>query len=518
MLTRRESLGLLAGSAAVPLLGDCSTGKAQAAAAPALPPDQRWLAKLAEGLPDEVDYAAEVEGKLPDGLSGTLYRNGPGLFERNGFRKWTILDGDGMIRATTFADGRARFRNRFVRTAKYVAEQDARAFLYPTWTTPAPRFLDNIPCIPSHSQAGVTPVVKAGALYAFDEAGAPWVLNARQLNAEREVDPYEGAPETGPANYKAHTKSDGATGDWILVGERGRINPALHVLVKNRDGKQTRHAVNANPRGSAYFHDFFWADPYVVFHLHPALLSPLPMLAGLRPFADCLDWQPKQGSLLFVVDTSGARPPLTIEIPASWMWHALNAYASGNTIVADFVGYDAPDHFLGPDAAFRMIMDGRAGVATSPGTLRRLTLDLSTGRARLETIAAGPYEFPFIPQRRAGQHHRYGYVASQSKGADQGWFHDGLARVDTERGQPAAFHFGHGYYVGEPVFVPDPGRPIDPAADEDPGWLIAEVLDGRGGTSFLAVFDAMRLDDGPLARVRLRHHLPFSFHGWWEAA
>jgi all-trans-8'-apo-beta-carotenal 15,15'-oxygenase len=488
----------------------------RASAASQLPPDLKWLAKLTEGLPEEVDYVAEVEGRLPDHLSGTLYRNGPGLFERDGFRKWTILDGDGMIRATTFANGRARFRNRFVRTTKYTTEAKAGAFLYPTWTTPAPGFLENIPCIPSRSQAGVTPVVKAGTLYAFDELGAPWALDAALLNGERELDPYEGAPEVGPANYKAHTKTDGSSGDWILVGQRGQMTPELHVVVKDRTGRQTRHAVHPSPRGSAYFHDFFWADPYVVYHLHPALLSPLPMLAGLRPFADCLAWKPEQGSLLFVVDSTGARPPVTMEAPASWMWHALNAYVAGNTIVADFVGYDAPDHFFGPDAAFRAIMQGRAGVARSPGTLRRLTLDLDSRQARLETIAAGQYEFPFIQQRRAGQHHRYGYVASQ--GADQGWFHDGLARIDTETGTPASFHFGLGHYVGEPVFVTDPDRPFDPGAAEDRGWLIAEVLEGRGGTSFLAVFDVARIEDGPLAKVRLRHHLPFSFHGWWEAA
>jgi all-trans-8'-apo-beta-carotenal 15,15'-oxygenase len=514
-MTRRESLGLIAGAAAIPALGICATGAPQASAAPELAPDRRWLTQLAEGLPEELDYFAVIEGKLSDGLSGRLYRNGPGLFARDGFRKWTILDGDGMIRATTFAGGRAQFRNRFFRTEKYTAEEEAGAFRYPTWTTPAPGLFENIPCIPSHSQAGVTPLVKAGRLFAFDEVGVPWVLDANSLNTEGALDPYDGAAETGPANYKAHTKTDGLSGDWILIGERGRVNPELHVVIKNSVGRQTRHAVHANPRGRAYFHDFIWADPYFVFHLHPALLSPLPMLAGLRPFADCLHWQPEEGSLLYVVDTSGARPPLRMAAPACWMWHALNAYNSGTTIMADFVGYDAPDHFLRPDAAFRAIMRGQAGVARSPGTLRRLTLDLNSGRARLETIASGDFEFPFIPQRRTGRRHRYGYLASQ--GADQGWFHDGLARIDAETGGLTAFHFGLGHYVGEPVFVPDPDRPIDPSTSEDRGWLIAQVLDGRAGTSFLAVFDVARIDDGPRGKVRLRQHLPFSFHGWWEA-
>lgn len=516
MLTRRDSIRLIAASVPAVALSSCSSPAEETLREPPLPPDRKWLAKLGEGLPQEFSYSAEIEGRLPDGLAGTLYRNGPGLFDRGGFRKWNILDGDGMIRATTFSEGRAQFRNRFVRTKKYEAEQKAGVFLYPTWTTPAPGFFENIPCIPSRSQAGVTPVVKNGVLYAFDEVGAPYGLDPNSLNTDREIDPYEGVPETGPAGYKAHTKTDGRSGDWILVGQRGRMNPELHVVVKDRVGRQTRHAVGSSPRGSVYFHDFFWADPYVVFHLHPALLSPLPMLAGLRPFADSLQWRPDEGSLLFVVDTTGSKPPVSVEAPASWMWHALNAYTAGNVIVADFVGYDAPDHFLGPEASFRAIMQGRDGVAKAPGTLRRLTIDLLAKRTRLETIVAGRYEFPFIPQCRVGQRHRYGYVAAQC--ADQGWFHDGLARIDVDSGAQKSFHFGFGNYVGEPVFVPHSASVSDTDLQEDRGWLLAEVLEGKSETSFIAVFDAGQIEGGPLAKVRLRHHLPFSFHGWWEAA
>jgi all-trans-8'-apo-beta-carotenal 15,15'-oxygenase len=516
MFSRRQTIRLMSDAAAGIALTGCATGSSKQSQTAPLAPDRKWLAKLGQGLPEEFDYAAKIEGRLPAGLSGTLYRNGPGLFERNGFRKWNLLDGDGMIRATSFAGGQAHFRNRFVRTSKYLDEGKAGEFIFPTWTTPAPGFFANIPCIPNRSQAGVTPVIKDGVLYAFDEVGAPYAINAATLETMREIDPYDGAEDTGPANYKAHTKTDGVTGDWILVGQRGRVNPELHVVVKDRAGRQARHVVQRSPRGSAYFHDFFWADPYVVFHLHPALLSPLPMLAGLRPFVDSLQWQPEQGSILFVVDTTGVRAPVTVEAPASWMWHALNAYRLGDAIVADFVGYDAPDHFLGPDASFRTIMQGREGIANAPGTLRRLTIDLSGKQARLETVSEGWYEFPFIPQSRVGRVHRYGYVASHSSGP--GWFHDGLARINTDSGAQAAFHFGPDYYVGEPVFVPDPDAATNPAVMEDRGWLLCEVLEGKSETSFIAVFDVARLQEGPVAKLRLHHHLPMSFHGWWQAA
>jgi all-trans-8'-apo-beta-carotenal 15,15'-oxygenase len=47
--------------------------------------------------------------------------------------------------------------------------------------------------------------------------------------------------------------------------------------------------------------------------------------------------------------------------------------------------------------------------------------------------------------------------------------------------------------------------------------VLTEVYDSRTRRSLLAVLDSERLADGPLARVMLRHHVPFSYHGWWVA-
>ncbi|MEM2906698.1 MAG: carotenoid oxygenase family protein, partial [Candidatus Odinarchaeota archaeon] len=52
---------------------------------------------LATSLTSENTYEATVEGTIPADLRGVLYRNGPGLFDRDGLRKRNILDGDGMI-------------------------------------------------------------------------------------------------------------------------------------------------------------------------------------------------------------------------------------------------------------------------------------------------------------------------------------------------------------------------------------------------------------------------------------
>ena len=103
MISHREFL-LLAGETAVSLaVSGC-------AASPPLRKDVfaefgdpvRPYLGLATSLHEEHCYEARVEGKIPTQLRGTLYRNGPGLFDRNGMRKRNILDGDGMVQAFRF--------------------------------------------------------------------------------------------------------------------------------------------------------------------------------------------------------------------------------------------------------------------------------------------------------------------------------------------------------------------------------------------------------------------------------
>ena len=44
------------------------------------------------------DYAIEdIVGKIPEALSGTIFRNGPGNFERGSKRYKHVLDGDGLL-------------------------------------------------------------------------------------------------------------------------------------------------------------------------------------------------------------------------------------------------------------------------------------------------------------------------------------------------------------------------------------------------------------------------------------
>ena len=83
----------------------------------------------------EFDYEiTEIEGSIPNGLKGsTLFRNGPGRFERGQQRVAHYLDGDGYLAKIAIApDGKAYFSSRFVRTAEHEQEAAADGFQFRT--------------------------------------------------------------------------------------------------------------------------------------------------------------------------------------------------------------------------------------------------------------------------------------------------------------------------------------------------------------------------------------------------
>jgi all-trans-8'-apo-beta-carotenal 15,15'-oxygenase len=468
-----------------------------------LAPDRRWRTALARSLPVEHDYRPRIEGALPVGLAGRLFRNGPGLFERGGQRQRNLLDGDGMIQCFDLADGRARYRNRFVRTEKFLEEEAAGVYLSPTWTTPAPGGLFANLGSRFRSQAGVATLVRNDQLLALDE-GTPqafYALDPATLDTRGPMPLPGGLDMRG---CKAHTKTDPRTGDWYVAATDYGRHMTLRWLALDRQGAIKAEGAVRSPR-MTYIHDFLVTERYLLFVLHAVEFSPFGMLAGLRTFADSLAWKPEQGNLVLVQDKAGGAP-LLLEAPAAWMWHALNAYERGSTLVADFVGYATPDHFIGPNPAFAAVVRGEEGAAEFPGHVRRYLINPKAKTLQEETVAAGHHEFPMIDPRVGLDEHRYGYFACGRTGE---WILDGVARLDLAGGARDEFRFGPQHFVGEPIFAPrGPG--------EGDGWILTLVQSGEHGRSFLAVFEAAALAAGPVAKVHLRHHTPISFHGYWQ--
>ena len=94
--------------------------------AKAFPTDNPFLRGYYAPVNTEADAGhLQITGDMPKELLGTLYRNGPNpQFDAPGAH-WFV--GDGMLHAFHLENGRASYRNRWVRTPKWQAEQDRKS-------------------------------------------------------------------------------------------------------------------------------------------------------------------------------------------------------------------------------------------------------------------------------------------------------------------------------------------------------------------------------------------------------
>src|SRR6516165_8169586 len=71
-----------------------------------------------------------LNGEIPKDLEGVYLRNGPNPWAQpRGRYHW--FDGDGMIHAIEFRNGRATYRNRFIRTSGLAMEREAGRSIWP---------------------------------------------------------------------------------------------------------------------------------------------------------------------------------------------------------------------------------------------------------------------------------------------------------------------------------------------------------------------------------------------------
>lgn len=465
-----------------------------------------FVGGLTTSLDRELRYEATVRGRLPAGLRGTLYKNGPGIFEREGVRRQTLLDGDGMISAYRFGDRRVEFQNRFVRTPKYEAEQAAGRFLLDTWTTP----VDDTVIAAGSDQAGVTVWPWGERLYAFDEGTPGWRLTPGDLSTQGQalfgLDPVDAA-------LFAHGKQLAGSDQFTLFGVNYRDLQYNYLVLDRAEQlvEQRKWAVTDFGPPS-YMHDWFVTPHYFVLHAMPTLLDGEAIAAG-SVLRDSFRWQAQMPSRLLVFKRGESTPPQIFELDAAWMWHTANAFErSDKELVLDWIGYDDPYHFVGAGAEWETVMQDELRPSGAPGVLRRTVLNLQTGTQHSQRFEdLDDQEFPYIAPSKVGQPYRYTYLVHEP--GTSAVLYQAVAKVDLETGRSTSFDFGPGRIPLEPVFVPNPeGRA------EDDGWLLVEVANADTGRATLCVLDARCIQDGPIASVILNHHIPMRFHGRWAPA
>jgi all-trans-8'-apo-beta-carotenal 15,15'-oxygenase len=464
-------------------------------------------------LKQELDYWIEdIEGEIPADLHGTLFRNGPGLLDVNGQRLQHPFDGDGMISAIGFANGRAHFRNRFVRTEGYVAEQAAGKILYRGvfGTQKAGGWLANAIDFRLKNIANTNVIYWGGKLLALWEAAEPHSLDPATL-ATHGLDSLDGLLSPG-SPFAAHPRIDPACdqddGAACLVNFalKTGLSSSLTIFEFAPDGQLRRQSTHSVP-GFAFIHDFAITPNYAIFFQNPVSFNPLPFVFGVRSAAECIQFRPDQTTRVILIPRkaviNGAKAAVkTIEIKSGFVFHHANAFEQGDEVTIDSICYDTLPA-VEPQADFH-----QTDFATlSPGQLWRFRLNLETGTVDRKLLEPRCCEFPVVHPTKVGRQHRYVYMgAAQELGGNAPL--QTILKLDVGTGTEQIWSAAPHGYVSEPIFVPKPD-----ATAEDAGWLLTIVFDAQRDRSDVVILDAQDLQRQPVARLHLQHHIPYGLHG-----
>lgn len=500
---RRFLRNLLSGATALALAPSLLRGESAFAGDPAAFADglreYPWLAGWKSVQSESLGPSAlEVEGRLPEGLAGTLYRNGPAWTERAGFRYEHWFDGDGMVHGWKLGDGKLVHQARMVATPKFTREQKAGRFLVPAAGTTVPdtqpiRNNDDV------NAANTSVLTINGRLFALCEAGSAFELDPDQLTT---MGPVTWRPDLASVPFSAHplVDRDGSVwnfGNISLMGGSG-----LFVWHVGADGKLiSGDVLEAPARG--YLHSFAMTDRHLVF-----VLIPFRYLEGEGAFFERLRFQPDQALRIAVVPKDAPASARWFEADFAAIYHFGDAFERNGRIVMRAVQHLDIEEARSP---MRPAMNGRAQAHGGEGLLRELHLDLRSGKAHWHDSGIAGIEFPlFDPRSRGDRGARI--FAPAFEGVHSAPYFNAVAAFDVERGRRQVHRYGEAILAEEHVFVPRPGR-----SRAGEGWLVGTLLDSARGRSGIAVLDAQRVEEGPLAQAWLPHTVPLGFHGHFAA-
>ncbi|MBK0869875.1 carotenoid oxygenase family protein [Saccharopolyspora sp. HNM0986] len=455
-----------------------------------------------------------VTGSIPQHLDGRYLRNGPNPMREVDPAAYHWFMGDGMVHGIRLREGRAEwYRNRWVRSPDVAA-----ALGEPRRNGRSRRA--GLPSLGANTNV----IGHAGRTLALIEGG---VANYELTDTLDTVGPcdFDG---TLPGGYTAHPKRDPDTGELHAVSYFfGRGNTVQYSVI-GTDGR-CRRAVDIEVTGSPMMHDFSLTRDHVVFYDLPVTFDvervaratvppllrtpaklvlsavigrvrvpdPIAAMAAGRFGANTglpYRWNRRYPARIGVMPRDGGNADVRwFEVEPCYVFHPMNAYDDGATVVLDVVRHP------------KMFDTDLHGPNEGTPTLDRWTVDLAAGRVREERLDDRAQEFPRVDERRVGRAHRYGYAPEVGRGLEQG---GALLKHDLQQGRTTERRFGAGVEVGEFVF-----EPSSPDAAEDDGVLMGFAYDRAAARSDLMILDAASLET--VAAVHLPVRVPNGFHGNW---
>ena len=502
--------------------------------------------------PNAVEQTADVElevvdGKLPKGLKGVYYLNGPGLLHftlEDGTRQTKHpFDGHGFVRKFTFDGSVVKYKGKYVQTQEYLEEKQAGRMLFRgIGSNPYPRYdlgaLRNaiFARVKVAGSANTCVVEYGDKLFALWEGGAPHIMDPETLDTIGN-EPYNFGGQINPeVPFLAHTRIDHASKHMLGCNYSFTSRGAAKFTMYEFNEKLEKiHQASYTSDSMYVIHDFVFTPSFYVLILNPAAVKWFNLIKiglGFQPLMKAIgqnDNNKMRAVFIPRKNCETVKEPVMLAVADSlFAFHHATAYEEDGGDIVTVVTSAFDSYSLGHEFGFASdsnVFDPRRqedeSAAPAKEALYRFKFSVSKKKLleQKKLLDSTPVDFLSVSQLMEGQ--KYGkpsfvYAASASYTSEGAPPFDQILKIDIENGVEGRWQCGMHRFLGEPIFIPNVEKNEQLHFKEDHGWVIAAVYDAIKATTFLVILDAEDVGSGPICTIDIKRQLPYGFHGSWK--
>lgn len=441
----------------------------------------------------------EVIGEIPRDINGVYVRNGPNpKFEPKGHYHW--FDGDAMLHALQLENGKATYRNRWIKTKNFQEEGAAGESL---WQGLMGRLAANMER-PWNRGVPLKDTANTAVAYHDGKLLAGWYMCGDLY----EIDPItletKGVQDYGgtlTSKAMAHVKVDEQKNEMMFF-DYELTGSYLAYGVINGTG-EVKHFTKVKTPGPRIPHDMGITENY-------SILMDLPLIYDIGVMMKSGKAVPvfnrDMPSRFGVIPRYGSQEDVRwFEAAPCYIYHTINCWEEGDEIVMDCCVNDNPtpqqDLPKGASAAEKL-----NAYLCMKAYLHRYRFNLKTGETKEYRLDDQTTEFPLMNSQYLGRSSRYAY--NQRFELSKSLRFDAIVKYDTDSQSSKTYEYGKTKYGSESPFIPR-----DNAVSEDDGYVISFVTDAVDNTSEVVILDAQNMD--LLAQIKLPQRVPLGFHACW---
>ena len=459
-------------------------------------------------------FDCEVHGKIPSDIDGAFYRVGGEWLYPPMFPDDSVFNTDGQVAMFRIKDGNCDFKNKFVRTPRYLAERKARRTLFGYYRQPQaddPSVKD----IEDRTVSNTNMLAHAGKLFALKEDALPYEMDPNTLETKG---PYDFQGRYKSPTFTAHPKVDHLTGEMIAWGYEA-TGPASNDIIFcwiDSKGSVTREVRFKAPYVSM-IHDIAISQKHIIIPIYGLVTNPERLAEGKIHWG----WDTRLPTYYGVLPRDGeAKDIRWFKGPERAIVHTFNAvdHPDGRLVMEAAISDSNPFPFF-PDVDGNPFDGPKART-----TARRVIFDLNSkdhGFKEELLFQDAPGVFCRIDDRFIGRDYRYGYMSysdvaqpfDERLGADlRSRIFNCIGRYDFRDNTLKSFFAGDAHSLNECCFVPRTGS----NGEEGDGYLVAVASNYGDLRSELVIVDARSMQEA--ARVKLPFRLGMQVHGVWVQA